>query len=700
MSDATAPTLAQGLAHHRAGRLPDAAVCYRAVLAIEPRQFDALHLLGVVALGQGRPEEALAWFDRALAVDASTARVHANRGAALRELRRPDEALASLDRALAIEPRHAAALANRAAAQLDRGDAGAALADAQAALEADPHEPSASYNRASALKALGHREEALIAFSEVQRQRPDLAAAHLHVGELLRDAGRPAQALVALDRALAIDPHDAAAWTDRGHALADLGRHDEAQASYRRALDLDPAAPGLLGHWLHARLQACDWDGLDDTFATLAQAVDAGRPVCEPFVALLSPLSAAQQRRCAEAHVRQAWPGHVPAAALAPPAAGDGRLRIGYFSADFREHATSQLLVGVLEHHDRSALEVTAFAFGPPADDAMRERVRRGVEHFADVHALGDEAVVALARERGLHVAVDLGGPTRGARPAVFARRVAPVQAAWLGFAGTSGAPFIDYTIADPVVLPFDRAGEFSEAVAWLPNSYQPNDDRRPIAARRPSLAELGLPDGAFVFCCFNQPAKITPEVFTLWMEVLRERPAGVLWLLQPGTGAMARLREAAASRGVDPARLVFAPRLAPAEHLARHAAADLFLDTWPYNAHTTASDALWAGLPVLTRRGETFAGRVGASLLQAAGLPELVASTTEGYRSLALSLSHDRAGLRLMRDRLAAGRSTCALFDTARFTRHLEAALRTMWRRHAAGQGPGSFAVPSDQAP
>jgi predicted O-linked N-acetylglucosamine transferase (SPINDLY family) len=694
---AVATLLAQGLADHRAGRLAEAAAAYRSVLAQAPDQFDALHLLGVIEQQCGRPQQALAWFERALAVDASTAPVHANRGAVLRELQRLDEALAALDRALALDPRHAKALANRAAVRLDRADAAGALDDAQAALAIAPTDVAALYNLASALKQLGRRDEARAAFGVVRQCLSDFAPLHVHLGELLREAGRPLEALGQFERATTLDPRDAAAWTNRGHVLADQGRHDEARASYQAALALEPEAPGLLGHWLHARLQACDWDGLAADFARLAALIDAGRPVCEPFVALLTPLSALQQRRCAELHVQHVQHGEpAPAwpAAHAEPRRDDDRLRIGYFSADFREHATAQLLVGVLEAHDRRAVEVSAFAFGPPVEDAKRARIRDGVEHFVEVHALSDEAIVAFARERGLHVAVDLGGMTRGARPGVFARRAAPVQVAWLGFAGTSGAPFIDYAIADRVVLPAECAGEFSEAIAWMPACYQPNDDRRPIASPRPTRAACGLPDDAFVFCCFNQAAKITPAVFAIWMEVLRARPRSVLWLLQPGPPAMARLQHAAFAAGVAPERLVFAPRCAPAEHLARHAAADLFLDTWPYNAHTTASDALWAGLPVLTRVGETFAGRVAASLLHAAGLPELVAPTAATYRAAALSLSHDRAALDALRDHLAARRTDCALFDTTRSTRAVESAFRAMWQRHAAGLAPASFVV------
>lgn len=691
---AAAAVLARGAVYHRAGLFEQAAVCCREVLALDPDNAEALNLLGLVLHHQGRPEQALEWFDRAIDVDPNRTAPHVNRGAALRDLHRPQEALASFDVALAIDPRHAGALANRAAVRLDLGDPERALDDATAALAIDPAEISARYNRASALKTLGRRDEALAAFSALQPALSGFAPLHRHLGELLRDAGRASQALLAFDRAIALERGDAGAWVGRGHVLMDLRRYDEAQASYRRALELNARMPWLLGHWVHARLLACDWAGLDDAFDAVSRGIDAGQPVCEPFVALFAPLTAAQRRRCAQVHVQ-----HLPrpSQALPPPVPPppDGRLRIGYFSADFREHPAARLLVGVLEHHDRRAFEVSAFSFGPRVDDAMRRRVRGAVERFVETDTQDDADIASLARRLGLHVAVDLGGATRSSRPGVFLQRAAPVQVAWLGFGGTSAMPGIDYAIADTVVLPPDRAQEeFTEAVAWLPDTYIPNDDRRASAPSGIDRHALGLPGDAFVYCCFNQANKIGPEVFATWMEVLHARPAGVLWLLDPGAAAAGRLREAAARQGVDPRRLILAPRVPAGEHLARHAAADLFLDTWPCNAHTTGSDALWAGLPVLTRLGESFAGRVGASLLRAAGLPELVENGIDAYRDRAIALSHDRAQLAGFRRHLAELRTRGALFDTARFTRHLESAFAGMWRRHAAGQPPASFAV------
>ena len=685
--------LAGALALHRAGRLDEARALYEAVLQAQPLQFDALHLLGVIEQQQGRPAAALAWFDLAMGVDAASAALHANRGAALRELRRSDEALVSLDRALALDPAHAKALANRAAVRLDRGAAEQALADVERSLAIAPDDPAALYNRANALRLLGRHADALAACERVLPRLPGLLELHLHHGALLRNLGRPQQALASYERALAIDAGCAAALADRGHAFADLGRDAESAASYARAHALAPDLPWLSGQWLHARLKTCDWHGLHGAFAQLGQDIDAGRPVCEPFVAALAPLTAAQQRRCAETWSASQWPT-VAARPQGGVGAPDGRIRLGYFSPDFGEHPVAHLIAGVAEQHDRTRFEVTAFAIRPAAPGALRERLQRGFERFVDVSDHGDAEIAGLARQHGIQIAIDLAGYTRGSRPGVFARRCAPVQVAWLGFPGTLGAPFIDYLVADAITVPDGCEDAYAERIVRLPHSYQPNDTKRPIAARAPARREPGLPDEGFVFCNFNNPAKITPEVFAAWMRLLNAQPGSVLWLAADAPATQHHLRDHARTHGVDPARLVFAPHRPLPEHLARHGAADLFLDTWPYNAHATASHALWAGLPLLTRLGETFAGRTAASLLHAIGLDELVAASKEDYEAMALALARDPDRLAALRRRLAENRSTHALFDIAGFTRSLETAFAAMWERQASGLPPDHIRV------
>ena len=697
-----ADVLHRAVGLHREGRLETARASYLHVLDVQPRQVDARNLMGVIEHQRGNLEAALAWFESALAIDDRLPDVHANLGAALRARGRAREALTSLNRALELAPAHVVALNNRAAAQLDQGRPYAALADVERSLAIDPHQPAALFNRASALRELGHDGAALVACDRALAVLPDNPELHNLRGSLLRKAGHAGAALASFDAGLCLHPAHAGLLANRGHALADLGRDAEAADSYQRALELAPDMPWLPGHCLHARLKICDWHGMDELVRRIRAGIAAGQPVCEPFVALLAPLDAAQQRRCAEIHARHRWPKAIARPFAADDAACDlpRRLRIGYFSADFHEHPTARLLAGVIEEHDRARVETFAFSFGPAREDAMRGRLRGAFDHFVDVSGLDDADVVALARAHAIDIAVDLGGSTQASRGGVFARRAAPLQAGWLGYAGTSGAPFMDYLVADPAVVPAAHADGFGEAIARLPHAYQPNDRRRTIAPGCPPRAALGLPERGFVFCCFNNLAKITPEVFELWMGLLQQVPGSVLWLLEGQDAATRHLRAAARRRRVDDARLVFAPRRPPAEHLARHRAADLFLDTWPYNAHTTASDALWAALPVLTRLGDTFAGRVAASLLHAAGLPELVASAAEDYTRTALDLAREPGRLAALRRRLAECGAHSPLFDTPRFARDLESLYLQMWERRRHGLPPAPLHVREPAGP
>ena len=694
LPDPAADTLRRAVDRHREGDLDTARASYLRVLESQPQQVDALNLLGVIEHQRGNPAAAIAWLARALAIDDSRPDVHANLGAALRALGRSREALSSLNRALQLAPTHVVALNNRAAVQLDMRCPHAALADVERSLAIDARQPAALFNRASALHELGRDAAALAACDEALATLPASEELHNLRGKLLRRLGHAGTALASFEAGLRLQPAHAGLLVNRGHALADLGRHAEAADSYQRALELAPDMPWLPGHCLHARLKICDWHGVDELVRRIRDGIATGQPVCEPFVALLTPLDAAQQRRCAEIHARTRWPDAI-AAPFADDASGaPRRLRIGYFSADFHEHPTARLLAGVIEEHDRGRVETFAFSFGPSHEDAMRHRLQGAFDHFIDVSGLDDAAVVALARAHAIDIAVDLAGSTQASRGGIFARRAAPLQAGWLGFPGSSGAPFMDYLVADATVVPDADANAFSEAIARLPHAYQPNDRRRAIAPGCPPRTALGLPEDGFVFCCFNNLSKITPEVFELWMGLLRQVPGSVLWLLEGQDVAARHLRTAARLRGVDGRRLVFAPRLPPAEHLARHRAADLFLDTWPYNAHTTASDALWAGLPLLTRRGETFAGRVAASLLHASGLPELVTPSAEDYVRTALQLAREPARLAALRRRLVEHGGRSPLFDTPRFARDLESLYLQMWNRRRNGLAPAALHV------
>ncbi len=450
------------------------------------------------------------------------------------------------------------------------------------------------------------------------RIAPNDRAALFNIAVSLRALGDTAGALETYSRMVAADPGFAAGHAGQADVLAQLSRWTEAAAAYERAYAIDPDLPYLAGQRLHARMKTCDWRDFDGLVADLGQRIDAERPAALPFATVAAPLSARQQLRCATTYSNRTF-----AASPRPPGAPPGdRIRIGYFSADFHDHATAYLMAEMLELHDRQAFEITAFSFGQPSAAPIRTRLQAACERFYDLRALGAGAIAEAARRLGLDIAVDLKGFTTHSRPEIFAAGAAPIQVSFLGYPMTTGAPFIDYLIADRVLIgPQDR-GLYSEKVAWLPGCYQPNDRKRAVSQVKTARADHGLAPDAFVFASFNGSYKITPETFGIWMDLLRTTPEAVLWLIHDDATATHNLRRAATAAGIDSDRLVFAPFRPLAEHLERIGHADLLLDTFPCAAHTTASDALWAGLPVLTRKGETFAGRVAASLLAAVGLP------------------------------------------------------------------------------
>jgi predicted O-linked N-acetylglucosamine transferase (SPINDLY family) len=476
-------------------------------------------------------------------------------------------------------------------------------------------------------------------------------------------------------------------------ALRELGHLAEALASFEQALAIKPDHRYAFASLATAARQLCDWKRsavLDDQ---IRLHVEERKSIVSPFILLGYCSDAALHLKCARSFVQDFIP--VP---TQPSWSGTihrhDRIRIAYLSADFHQHPTAYLTAELFELHDRSRFEVLGVSFGPDESSDIRARLVRSFDRFHDVRLRPDHQAARFLRELEVDIAVDLKGHTQDARTEILAHRPAPIQINYLGYPGTMGAEFIDYVIADPIVLPFDQQRFYTEKIIQLPDCYQVNDSRRRIAQRTPSRREAGLPEQGFVFCCFNQSYKITPPVFDIWMRLLHAVEGSVLWLLADNAGAQINLRGEAAARGIDTARLVFASRLPLDQHLARLRVADLFLDTLPYNAHTTASDALWAGLPLVSCRGEAFAGGVGASLLNAVGLPELVTTSLEQYEALALQLARDTSLLQSVRAKLAQNRLSYPLFDTPRFCRHIEAAYLTAWQIWQRGESPRSFRV------
>ena len=774
--------LEQAMTLHRQGQLLEALELYQQILSLQPRHFDALHLLGLLAANSQNYSGAAEFLGRALAVKPKSPEVLNNYANVLKSLNRHDEALQSYARAIALRPGYAEAWYNQGNAQQDLKDYAAAeqsyqqaialkpdytdayincgnaqlsrkqypaaLTSYESAIALQPEYAPLYYNRGNALKYLNRPAAALESYRQAIQFKADYPEAFQIMALTLNELKRYQAALAICDHALSQIPEYASLHNQRGLALIGLKLYESAQTSLRRAIELQPdyaeayhnlgnlqtelkqlpaarasyeqalvikpdsvaslynlghifyeqqSYPAalawyeqalaleadydfLFGHSLHTRMQICDWRNLQTHLTELADSIRSGATVAAPFPVLTLLDDPALQKQTAEIWTQHKHPANPQLPAVSAYS-GHDRIRIAYLSADFHDHATAQLMAGLFEAYDRQRFEVTAVSFGPDLADTLQQRLQQAFEHFVEVRGKTDLEVALLLRAWEIDIAIDLKGHTQHSRPDIFAFRAAPVQISYLGYPGTMGASYIDYILADAWIIPPTQQAYYQEKVIYLPDSYQVNDSRRAISDQTPSRQESGLPEHGFVFCCFNSNYKITPTVFAIWMRLLRQTPDSVLWLLAGHADAVANLRTAAEQHGVSAQRLVFAPRIPPAEHLARYRLADLFLDTLPCNAHTTASDALWAGLPVLTCSGKGFAARVAGSLLHAVGLPELVTETLADYEALALKLARENAVLAKIRSRLTENIHSSPLFDTERFRRNLEAVYEQVWQ-------------------
>ncbi len=709
------------------GKFAEAEAFAAKAVAIDSQAADAWQTLGTCLHALNRLDEALASYDRAIKLKPEHAGTYNSRGHALQSQKRFEEALASYDEAIKRKPDFAGAYNDRGNTlqELKRFDE--ALASYAAAIRLEPANSSAFYNRGFVLRALNRLDEALASYDEAIKLNPDHADAYGNRGNVLQDLKRFDDALASYDAAIRLEPDHADAWNNRGNALHGLRRYDEALASYENAirrkpdfadaynnrghthLELDRLDEALdnyeraigirpdhdfwSGNWLHTKLKLCDWSEAESRIAELAGKIERGIHATPPFPVLALADSAALQRKAAQIWVDDKHPVTEALPGLAKRA-WRRKIRIGYYSADFRSHATAYLMAGLFERHDREKYELVAFSFGRDENDEMSERLGAAFDQFVDVRHQSDKDVALLSRRIEIDIAVDLKGYTRDARVGIFSCRAAPLQVNYLGYPGTMAAEYIDYLIADSTLIPEASRQHYAEKIAYLPHSYQVNDRERQISGRIFTREELGLPQSGFVFCCFNNSYKITPATFDGWMRILAQVGGSVLWLLEDNRTAMRNLRKAAEARGVSAGRIVFGKRLPVAEHLARQRAADLFVDTLPCNAHTTASDALWAGLPLLTLAGESFAARVAASLLKAVDLPELIATTQAQYEGLAVELATSPERLAQITQKLARNRLTTPLFDTELFTRHLEDAYAQMYERYLADLPPAHLYV------
>jgi protein O-GlcNAc transferase len=719
----------QGLCLQALGNPEQALASYDRALAIQPNNIEALVNRGAALRSSGKFTEALANYDRALATQPDNIAALVNRGTALQELRRFDEALVSFDKALAIKPDFAAAfnyrgtclraldrlhealdsfdkalaiqpayfdaLHNRGNVLRDMGRLDEALASYNKVIALSPGSARVFLGRGGVLRDLGNLAEALTSYDQAVIADPGYTEAYVDRGIVLRAMGRSTEAVADYDRAIALDPGEAVIHFNRAGVLVDLGRLKEAIASYDRALAIQPDFAYARGDLFNARMQAGDWRDFAEQTTVINAGVRAGERIVLPFVYQAISESPADLQACSIIYAKDR---HPPARELlAKSRPRSGKIRIGYVCGEFREHATGYLMAGLFEMHDRNRFEIMAFDNGWNDESPTRRRLEAGFDGFVDIANLSDQAAADRIAAEKIDILVNLNGYCGLGRMSVFARRPAPVQVNYMGFQGTLGAEYMDYILADRFIIPESERRYYSEQVVYLPGSYWVNDNYRPLAVTSPDRASQSLAGAAFVYCNFNQSYKLTPSVFAVWMQILAAAPGSVLWLLESNPDFAENMKQEAARHGVAPNRLVFAKPVPLEQHLARIGLADLFLDTLPYNAHTTAADSLRAGVPLLTCRGTAFAGRVATSLLHAIGLPELVTENWEDYRALALKLSRDPVLLRAMREKLAHNRSHAPLFDTDRFRRHIEVAYTTMLEISGGGENPRSFAVAAE---
>ena len=683
--------------------------CFREALRLDPTLAAAHQALGLTLLDQGERDAATASLRQAVALQPQQARAHTNLGQALHKGGDADGAAACFREAVRLKPDYAIPHNNLGALLNEKADFVQALPLLRRAVELKPDYPEAHYNLGNALRGLGD-PAASRAYREAVRLKPDYARAHVFLGVALTGEGRHEEAMPALQTAIRLDPKMVEAHEHLGHALLQQSRWEAALPVFETVLALQPDHQEAFACAVRVRELLCDWTTREADFERLRRDVrgrlQAGRrPALTPFNAMTMPWPAAEHLAVARAFsddlsksvaslrasldFRASEKAPVPFSDAGPP-----RLRIGYIGGTFHDHALMHLMQGLFALHDRRGFEVFVYSYGPEDDSRYRRRLKADCDHFRDLAGLSVEDCARRIHADGVHILVDLMGHTGMAREEVVALRPAPVQVNWIGFAGSMGAGFLDYLITDRTVTPPEMADGYSERLVWMPHCYLINDHGQEIAAAAPKRVEFGLPPDGFVFTCFNNSYKFEPRIFDSWMRILAQTPDSVLWLYSGGPTVERNLRREAAARGVAASRLVFAPHRPKARHLARLRLADLFLDTHYVNAHTGASDALWAGLPVLTCPGGTFASRVAASLLANVGLPELVAADLAEYERKAVGLATDADALRELRKRLAGNRTTWPLFDTPRFTRDLECAYRAMWDLHAAGGGPRTIEV------
>lgn len=714
------------------GRQKEAITQYRKALEVQPDFYNALCNLGNALLEIGEQEEGIAQYRKALEAQPDLHAGHNNLGNALQGVKRWDEAILSYkkaievkpdyveaynnmgfafqaqekfeeaiaccQKALEIRPNYDAAYSNIGNALLAIGKIEEGIASYYKALELNPNSQEACNNLGNALLGQGKLKEAVIYYRKALEIEPNLYDAYSNLGNALQELDNLDEAIVCYRKALELKPDHSGALNNLGFALLDLGKIDEAIDCYQKALDVDPGDPNKHSAILHQMLHICRWEGFQERYDRMITLFNAVQKNVNPFVFLSLPTTPEEQLKCVELYIKEKVPapihGYLSASRHYPP--NPDRIKVGYLSGDYQNHPVAFLTAEMFELHDRSRFEIYAYSYGPDDGREMRRRVMAACDHFIDLQPLDYATAAQRIHDDGIHILMELNGFTKGVRLQIPALRPAPIQACWLGYLGTMGAPFIDYIIADAFVAPPGHESYFSEKILRLPECFQPNDRQRTISARTPTRQERGLPEEGFIFASFNKSYKINPKLFAAWMRILKQLPKSLLWLYATNQWVDASLRREAEALGVDSRRIYFVPIMPLEDYLANYRLVDLVLDTHPYNSGTTASNALWAGCPMITYSAKTFVSRQAGSLLINIGLPELVTHSMEGYESLALELARNPERLAAIRKRLQQNLSTAPLFDSVRFTMGMETAYEAMWQRFKSGQAPDHIQVPS----
>ena len=703
--------------HFQSGQINKAKEICLEILKTEPDNFNVLHLLGVIAFQTKNYLKSVEIITKAIEINPNNAEVYNFRGIVLVHLKKFEEAIQNWNKAITINPNYTDAYNNRGNALLKLGKTGLSLKDFKMAIKINPNYAEAYNNLGNVLKEIKKLNHSLNSYNEAIKINPNYAEAYSNRSIVLKDLNRLDSALESSNKAIEINPRYLEAYNSKGIILRKLNQFEEALKNYGKAIELNPNFANayinrgnilfnetkqidlalesytkalkinpkldfLFGTYIHNKFWLSDWNFIDEEINSLKNRIINGERTATPFSVIFLLDLPDLQKKNAKKFVEKEFSltnNLGPILKKVP----NKKIRIGYYSVDFYNHATSFLIAHLFEVHDRSKFEIFGFSLERKTNDEMRKRVSKAFDKFIDVSLKSDLEIAKISRDLRVDIAIDLMGFTQGNKFQIFAEKCAPIQASYLGYPGTTGSNFIDYIIADKTLIPNESQKHYSEKIIYLPNTYQVNDSTRKISDKIFTREELGLPKDGFVFCCFNKNYKILPNVFDIWMRLLKKVKGSVLWLLVEDSIAEENLKKEAIKRNVDANRIIFAKRMSLSEHLARQRIADLFIDTFPCTAHTTCSDSLWAGLPVLTRIGESFASRVSASLLNAIDLPELITHSEKEYEDLAIELANNINKLEEIKSKLERNKLTKSLFNTKLFAKHIESAYRTMYERH-----------------